>query len=153
MNVDHILSKAQTLGVRLWLAGDIVKMRGPANAIAAIKPDIAAHKPEILNYLRSAKPDMDAVPADCIGALRDPDGGVYLPWGPYLDQEQLKALQRALFEIVDEVAKLERWPDDVYDVIRQTIERQPISTLGPDTAYFRRRLYEARAVAAAVRLR
>lgn len=143
MNVDHILSKAQSLGVRLSLDGDIVKMRGPANAIAVIKPDIAAHKPEILDYLRAAERETYEVSPDCVGALRDPDGGLYLPWGPYLDTEQLMAIQRTLFEIVDELAKLEHWPDDVYDIIAQTIGRQPISTLKPDLVYFRQRLETA----------
>lgn len=145
MNIVHILSKAQSLGVRLWLAGDIVKMRGPADAIAAIKPDIAAHKPEVLTYLRSASNDLTPVPADCAGALRHPDGGLYLPWGPYVDQAQLKATQRELFDVVDELAKLEHWPDDYFDHVTHCIERQPISTLRPDLTYFQSRLMAARA--------
>ncbi|MFM0002743.1 hypothetical protein PQR57_17115 [Paraburkholderia dipogonis] len=149
MSIVHILSKAQSLGVRLWLAGDVVKMRGPANAIAAIKPDIAAHKPEVLTYLRAASDDLNSVPADCAGALRHPDGGLYLPWGPYVDHAQLKAMQRELFEVVDELAKLERWRDDDYDIIVQTIERQPVSTLRSDLAYFAERLRVVRAAAAA----
>ncbi|MFM0736543.1 hypothetical protein PQQ51_04740 [Paraburkholderia xenovorans] len=144
MSIVHILSKAQSLGVRLWLAGDIVKMRGPADAIAAIKPDIAAHKPEVLTYLRSASNDLPPVPADCAGALRHPDGGLFLPWGPYVDQAQLKATQRELFDVVDELAKLERWPDEYFDRVVYCIERQPISTLRPDLAHFRERLAAAR---------
>lgn len=145
MSIAHILSKAQSLGVRLSLAGDIVKMRGPANAIAAIKPDIAAHKPEVLSYLRAAANAPSHVPADCVGALRHPDGGLYLPWGPYVDHAQLKAMQRELFEVVDELAKLEHWPDDYFDHVTHCVERQPMSTLRPDLAQFRDRLAAARA--------
>ncbi|RAS35861.1 hypothetical protein [Paraburkholderia bryophila] len=149
MSIVHILSKAQSLGVRLWLAGDIVKMRGAADAIAAIKPDIAAHKSEVLTYLRAASNDLTPVPADCAGALRHLDGGLYLPWGPYVDQAQLRAMQRELFEVVDELAKLEGWKKDNYDHTMMCIERQPASTLRPDLAYFQSRLAAARADQAA----
>jgi TubC N-terminal docking domain len=80
MSVAQILSKAQTMGVRLRLDGDRVKIAGPASAVATIKPEIAAHKPEIVAHLCAAANDA----ADCTGALRSRDGGLYLPWGPCL---------------------------------------------------------------------
>jgi hypothetical protein len=86
-----------------------------------------------------------ALPPDCVGALRDPDGALYLPWGPYINREQLSAMQRELFEVVDELAKLERWPDADYDHVVMCVERQPISTLRPDLAHFTERLRVARA--------
>jgi hypothetical protein len=145
VNAIEIVSKAKAMGVRLILNGDGVKLRGPAEAIAAIKPELAAHKPEIIEHLRAAASDAENVPDDCIGALRDPDGGLYLPWGPYVDPDQVKAMQRELFDVVDELAKLEHWPDSDYDHVVTCIERQPISTLRPDLAYFTERLRVAQA--------
>jgi hypothetical protein len=80
---------------------------------------------------------------DCKGALKHPDGGLYLPWVPRITPEQLKQWQRELFEVVDELAKLEGWPDSDYDHVVMCIERQPISTLRPDLGYFRDRLEAA----------
>lgn len=83
----------------------------------------------------------------CDGALYA--DGPYLPWGPYTNREQLDAMQRELFAVVDELAKLECWPDGDYDHVVMCIERQPISTLRPDLAYFTDRLHAARTEAAA----
>jgi TubC N-terminal docking domain len=146
MSAAAIVSKAKALGIRLSLNGDQVKMRGPVDAIAAIKPEIAAHKPEVMAYLSQAANDADSLPADCVGALRDPEGGLYLPWVPHITPEQLKQWQRELFEAVDELARLEGWPDSDYDHVVMCIERQPISTLRPDLGYFRDRLEAARAM-------
>ncbi|HDR9101145.1 TPA: hypothetical protein QDB15_006002 [Burkholderia vietnamiensis] len=87
----------------------------------------------------------EPLPDDCKGALIDPESGApFLPWGPRLDPSQLEAMQRELFEVVDALAKLEGWPDDHYDHVVLCIERQPISTLRPDLAYFREQLRVAR---------
>ncbi|WP_069265323.1 hypothetical protein [Paraburkholderia nodosa] len=83
----------------------------------------------------------------CDGALYA--DGPYLPWGPYVNREQLDAMQRELFSVVDELAKLEGWPDEGYDHVVMCIERQPISTLRPDLAHFAERLRIARVEAAA----
>ncbi|OXJ00035.1 MULTISPECIES: TubC N-terminal docking domain-related protein [Burkholderia] len=144
MSIVAILSKARSLGIRLSVAGDVVKMKGPPDAIAAIKPEIAARKPEIMAYLLAATDGCQQIPADCIGALCSSDGGLYLPWMPALDPEQLQSMQRELFDVVDELAQLERWPDDDYDIVIGAIERQPPSTLRPDLAHFRERLRVAR---------
>ncbi|MDP9153943.1 MAG: hypothetical protein M3O74_06815 [Pseudomonadota bacterium] len=107
-------------------------------------------KPHVVQQLLpQMKANRDALLA-CVAAL---DGtlsadGPYLPWGPFLNPERLKQWQCDLFEVVDELAKLERWSDDHYDVVIEAIERQPISTLRPDLAYFRERLDKARAEAA-----
>ncbi|MEX3856410.1 hypothetical protein OKW33_003365 [Paraburkholderia atlantica] len=58
--------------------------------------------------------------------------GPFLPWRPSSAPEQLKQWQRELLAVVNELAKLENWADDAYDVIAQTIERQPASTLRSD---------------------
>ncbi|HDR9274894.1 TPA: hypothetical protein QDB24_002975 [Burkholderia vietnamiensis] len=89
-------------------------------------------------------------PEDCKGALIDPESGApFLPWGPRIDPCQLKAMQRELFEVVDALAKLEGWPERDYDHVVMCIERQPISTLRPDLAYFAERLRGARTESAA----
>jgi hypothetical protein len=107
-------------------------------------------KPHVVQQLLpQMKANRDAL-LSCVAAL---DGalladGPYLPWGPFLNPERLKQWQRDLFEAVDELAKLERWSDDHYDIVIEAIERQPISTLRPDLAHFRERLDKARAEAA-----
>ncbi|SAL16964.1 hypothetical protein AWB71_00682 [Caballeronia peredens] len=89
-----------------------------------------------------------------MGAAIDPESGApYLPWGPYLNADTLKQWQRDLFEVVEELARLEGWRDDHYDIVIEAIERQPISTLRPDLHYFRARLDKARAAAATGRQR
>jgi hypothetical protein len=92
---------------------------------------------------------MNEIPRDCKGALIARGGGPYLPWGEGITPETLKCWQRELFEVVDELARLERWPDDLSDHIVYCVERQPLSTLRPDLAHFRRRLTEAKAEVAA----
>jgi hypothetical protein len=72
----------------------------------------------------------------------------YLPWGPYLAPEDLARWQRDVLDVIANLAGLEGWADETYDLIAQAIERQPISTLRPDLAYFRQRLDDARAAAA-----
>lgn len=144
MNAIAIVNKAKAMGIRLSSNGDKVKLRGPADAIAVIKPEVAAHKSEILAYLRASEVEGEETPTDCVGALREPGAGLYLPWMPALDLEQLQSMQRELFNVVDELARLERWPDDDYDIVVGAIERQPPSTLRPDLAHFRERLRVAR---------
>jgi hypothetical protein len=92
---------------------------------------------------------MNKIPKDCKGALIARVGGPYLPWGEEVTPETLKCWRCELFEVVDELAKLERWPDDLFDHIAYCVERQPLSTLRPDLAHFRRRLTEAKAEVAA----
>lgn len=96
--------------------------------------------------LPAIKTNRDALFA-CVAAL---DGalyadGPYLPWGPLLNPDRLQQWQRELFEVVDELARLERWRDDDFDIVIGAIERQPVSTLRPDLAHFRERLDKARA--------
>ncbi|WP_200873196.1 hypothetical protein [Burkholderia sp. A1] len=93
------------------------------------------------------------LPDDCKGALIDPQSNApYLPWGAPVSPDQLAAMQHELFEVVDELAKLERWSDDAYDLVIGAIERQPISTLRPDLAHFRERLRAAQVEIRSLRL-
>ncbi len=99
--------------------------------------------------LSTMKENRDAL-IDCVLSL---DGalfadGPFLPWGPYMNANLLKQWQRELFEAVDELARLEGWPDDHFDLLVGAIDRQPVSTLRPDLAHFRARLDKARAAAA-----
>ena len=145
MSIAQLLSKAREMGVTLRLDGDTVMVGGPKAAREEIKPELAAHKPQIIAHLRTAANDVAPGSNECAGALRDADSGApFLPWGPYINRDQLDAMQRELFAMVDELSKLERWPDDDYDHVVMCIERQPISTLLPDLAYFARRLLGAR---------
>jgi len=96
--------------------------------------------------LPSMKQNRDALLA-CVVAM---DGalfsdGPYLPWGPFLSPDRLKEWQRELFDVVDELARLEGWHADDFDLVVGAIERQPMSTLRPDLTYFRRRLAAVRA--------
>lgn len=144
MNVAQILSKARTMGVRLRIDGDRVKIAGPALAVASIKPEIAAHKPEIMAYLRAATDDA----ADCHGGLHSRDGGVYLPWGPYLSPDDVREMRGELAAKIKQLADLERWPQsDLNEVLTRGI-RGPLADLLPNIAHFNERLMAARAVAA-----
>ncbi|WP_321808073.1 hypothetical protein [Burkholderia sp. BCC1993] len=144
MNIQSLICDAEAAGVRVYLRDGTVKLRGSDEAMDAIRAKLAPHKAEILAYLQTANRPSEQLPDDCVGALQSGDGGMYLPWGPYIDPHQLSAMQRELFEVVDALAKLEHWPDDDYDLVIGAIERQPISTLRPDLAYFRERLHVAR---------
>ncbi|MGF6792400.1 hypothetical protein [Paraburkholderia sp. 35.1] len=53
MSVAEILCRARELGVRLRVEGDRVKMKGPPEALAELKPEIAAEKEEVMSFLRA----------------------------------------------------------------------------------------------------
>lgn len=145
MSVGQILSKAQAMGVRLSLNGDTVKLRGPANAIATIKPELAAHKPEIVAHLRH----VTTVPADCLGALRDPDGGLYLPWGGHLSPNDACRMSGELIDMIETLADMENWPPELRDDVRTRALRGPLADLLPNYSHFRERLDAARAAGSA----
>lgn len=152
MSVAQILSKAETLGVRVSLDGDSVKLRGPSRAIAAIKPELAAQKSAIVEHLRGAKIDDSAnIPADCIGALRDPSGGLYLPWAPRLSADDVRRLRSELLAVTKTLADIEHWTIELRDAVLERAIRGPLADLPPNIAYFRGRLEAARAEAAALR--
>ncbi|KAA1015120.1 hypothetical protein FVF58_04150 [Paraburkholderia panacisoli] len=136
MNAGQILSKAQTMGVRLSLNGDVVKMKGPASAIATIKPEIAAHKSAIVAHLQAAA----GVPADSIGALIDPNGGVYLPWGPYLSADDVQRMRTELLAMIEQLAALEGWPHKIFDDVMERAVRGPLSDLLPNLSHFHDRI-------------
>ncbi|WP_233831777.1 hypothetical protein [Paraburkholderia sp. ZP32-5] len=137
MSAVEIVSKAKAMGVRLLLNGDGIKMRGPADAIATIKPVLAAHKPEVIAYLRTV--EHEAAPADCSGALLAPDGGLYLPWGPYLSPDDVRRMRAELAELIEDLADSEGWPADHRNDVLSRAMRGPLADLLPNLAYFRER--------------
>lgn len=149
MSALEIINKARSLGVRLRLDGDMVKMKGPAGAVAAIKPEVAAHKPELVAYLRDAATDARPPPDDCVGALHDPDGGLYLPWGPSFTADNVRVMRAELVWIIEHLAELEAWPDEHREDVLSRAIRGPLSDLLPNIAYFKQRLTEVTAEAAA----
>ncbi|HDR9061071.1 hypothetical protein [Burkholderia vietnamiensis] len=149
MSIVAILDKAKSLGVQLRVVGDIVKMKGPADAVATIKPEIAAHKAEIMVFLLSGANAPDNIPADCVGALRSRDGALYLPWGLRIPAEKVDRMHNELIAMIEELADIESWPaGDRDDVLTRAI-RGPLADLLPNRAYFSERLTEARAKKAA----
>jgi hypothetical protein len=129
MSISQIFSKAQSLGVRLRVEGDLVKMKGPAAAIAAIKPEIAAHKAEVMAYLR--------------------DVAEFWPWAPYLGASDVERFRTELVGIIETLADMERWPLERRDDVLARATRAPLADLLPNTHHFNERLQAARAEAEA----
>lgn len=133
-SVAQILSRADALGVRLFLRGDAVRMVGPESARDVIRPEVVAHKPEIVAHLRRAANDA----ADVAG-LPVADGP-FIPWMPPATPEAVRAWQAELDAAVVELAALERWPDETREQVLYRVERQPLSTLLPDLHWFREQI-------------
>ncbi|QVN10285.1 hypothetical protein [Burkholderia sp. LAS2] len=148
-SVAQILGKAESLGVRLRLDGEIVRMNGPKDARDAIRADVIAHKPEIVAHLRAAADDAEPIPADCVGALHDPDGGLYLPWGPRLSAQDVDQLRAEVINLIEQLAHVEGWASARRDDVLTRAIRGPLADLLPNLAYFRERLDAAYAEAAA----
>ena len=51
MSAADIVERAAALGVSLSIEGERIGIEGPARAVATIKPELAAHKPEVMAYL------------------------------------------------------------------------------------------------------
>ncbi|MGI0505473.1 hypothetical protein ABY44_20640 [Burkholderia sp. ZZQ-2] len=148
-SVAQILGKAESLGVRLRLDGEIVRMNGPKDARDAIRADVIAHKPEIVAHLRAVADDTEPILADCDGALRDPDGGLYLPWGPCLSAGDVHRMRAELIAMVEALSELECWASAHREDVLTRVIRGPLADLLPNIAYFRERLEAAHAEAAA----
>jgi hypothetical protein len=140
MNALDLWHECRRRSITLSLNGDRLHYAGSPAAVDPMLATMKAHRDALLA---------------CVIAL---DGalladGPYLPWGACLTPDRLKAWQRELFEVVDELARLEGWHDDDYDLVIGAIDRQPISTLRPDLHHFKERLDKARAAAATGRQR
>ncbi|CAJ0776286.1 hypothetical protein R77555_00173 [Ralstonia mannitolilytica] len=140
MSVASLLSKARAMGVRLILNGDGVKLRGPADSIAALKPELAAHKAEIVEYLRRTA-------SEAMQMLGYPvQDGPFTPYCVPMTPERIDGLLTDLRTTIGKVADLERWPDDHRVRLLGLVLRQPISTIADDLAHFRERLSALEAV-------
>jgi hypothetical protein len=129
MSAAEIVRKATALGVRLRVDGDLVKMKGPTAAIAAIKPEIAAHKAEVMAYLS--------------------DVAEFWPWAPYLGAADVERFRTELVGIIETLADMERWPAEHRGDVLARAVRGPLADLLPNLAHFRERLATALAEAAA----
>lgn len=140
MSVASLLSKARAMGVRLILNGDGVKLRGPAESIAAIKPELAAHKAEIVEYLRSTA-------SEALQMLGYPtEDGPFTPYCVPMTPGRVAGLLADLRGVIGKVADLEGWADERQVHLLDLVARQPISTLADDLTYFRERLSAIEAV-------
>jgi len=127
----EIWTECRRSGITLAVDGNRLTWRGPKDVADRLLPVMRANR----EALRECTRELDGLPVE---------DGPFLPWGPYVAPCLLESMQRELFEVVDELAKIERWRDDDYDLVIGAIERQPISTIRPDLAYFRERLLAVR---------
>ncbi|WP_233862868.1 TubC N-terminal docking domain-related protein [Paraburkholderia adhaesiva] len=149
-NVAQILSKAESLGVRLSLLdSDRVHMAGPKEARDALRGDVIAHKPEIIAYLRETANDPAHASDDCTGALGSDDGALCLPWGPRIDTESVNQMRAELVGMIETLADLEGWPHDLLNDVVTRAMRGPLADLLPNLHHFRERLDTARTEAQA----
>ncbi|QIF08211.1 hypothetical protein [Ralstonia mannitolilytica] len=140
MSVASLLSKARAMGVRLILNGDGVKLRGPAESIAAIKPELAAHKAEIVEYLRGTA-------SEALHLLGYPtQDGPFTPYCVPMTPGRVAGLLADLRATIHKVADREGWADERRADLLSLVARQPVSTLADDLTYFRERLSAIEAV-------
>ncbi|WP_169740142.1 TubC N-terminal docking domain-related protein [Paraburkholderia acidipaludis] len=166
MSAADIVERAAALGVLLWVEGERISIEGPTRGVASIKPELAARKPEVIAYLLEQEKNADApcggnlpagqaandppaAPDDCAGALTDPDGGPYLPWGPYLAEDNVRRLRAELFAMVDELARAEGWTRERHADTMERAVNGPLSDLLPNIEYFNAKVIERRAEAEA----
>ncbi|WP_341312603.1 hypothetical protein WN982_14160 [Paraburkholderia sp. IMGN_8] len=91
---------------------------------------------------REATHDPQAEPDDCAGALIDPDGGPYLPWGPYLAADNVRRLRAELFAMIDELAQAEGWTPERYSDTMGRARNGPVADLLDNIEYFNAKLIE-----------
>jgi hypothetical protein len=134
VNALDLWFQCRARSISLSLNGDRLHYDGDPAAVEMMLPAMKANRDALRECVIS-----------CNGSLFE--DGPFLPWGPYLNAGTLRQWQRDLFAVVAELAKLEGWRDDHYDIVVGAIERQPISTLRPDLHHFSERLDKARAAA------
>lgn len=136
MNAARILSKATSLGVSLRLDGNLVRIRGPRDARDSIRADVAAHKPEVLAYLRRA---MEEVAYLSSYPVAD-GGGSFMPWCAPMSPERVASVLTELRTIISKVADMEHWADEQRAQVLCLVARQPIASLSDDLEHFRMHL-------------
>jgi hypothetical protein len=95
--------------------------------------------------------DPESIPADCVGALLHPDGGLYLPWGPRQSSDEVRQIRGELVAIIEELCSLECWPEQHRDDVLTRATRGPLADMMPNLCYFAERLEAAQAASAALR--
>lgn len=142
MKAAQIVSKAASLGVSLRLDGDMVRIRGPKYARDTILADVAAHKPEIVVYLRHTGSEAPKLPGYPVAE----NGGPFTPYCLPMTVERVTGLLADLGATIGNLAELEGWTDGQRARILGLISRQPVSTLADDLEYFMNLVHAARAV-------
>ncbi|CAN7470929.1 hypothetical protein [Paraburkholderia hospita] len=95
--------------------------------------------------IRDAANDPASIPADCIGALQSADGGLYLPWGPYLAPDDVSRMRAELVAMIETLVDMEQWDAGRRDDVLTRAIRGPLADLLPNIAHFNERLTAARA--------
>ncbi len=74
MKVGDFLAYLKGLDIKLWLEGEKLRFQAPKGVMTPeIKEEIAAKKPEILDFLRAAKIPTNTVDLEIIPVSRDQD--------------------------------------------------------------------------------
>lgn len=133
MNIQSLIREAQTAGVRVYLRGGKVKLRGSNEAMEAVRPKLEPYRAELLAYLLNA----------------ERQAGEFWPWAPYLGATDMHRLRAELVDMIEELAGLECWPEAYSDDVLSRAIRGPLSDLMPNLHHFAGRLEAARAEAAA----
>lgn len=146
MSAAQILSRARAAHVSLWVEGERLRFRGPRDTVDELKPELAAHKPEIVEYLRRAAND-----AAMLSHYPVADGP-YTPYVVPMSPERVARLLADLRTTIGRVADIEGWTDDYRADLMGLVVRQPVSTLADDLAYFREHLISIEAVTRAAEI-
>ena len=143
MNASEIVIRAKASGIHLWVDGPRLKYQGPTAAVDEIRPVLAAHKSEIVDYLQR-------VANEAADLARYPVAdGPYTPYAVPMSLERVAGLLADLRATIGSVADIEGWTDERRAHLLGLVARHPISTLADDLAYFRERLSAIEAVARA----
>lgn len=139
MNASEIVIRAKASGIHLWVDGPRLKYQGPTAAVDEIRPVLAAHKSEIVDYLQR-------VANEAADLARYPVAdGPYTPYAVPMSPERVASLLADLRTTIGKVADIEGWTDERRTHLLGLVARQPVSTLADDLAYFRERLAELEA--------
>ncbi|WP_233864003.1 hypothetical protein [Paraburkholderia adhaesiva] len=114
-------------------------------------PVLKNTSPDVAEAVEAAN-DPQAEPDNCAGALIDPDGGPYLPWGPYLEADNVRRLRAELFAMIDALARAEAWTPARYADTMDRAANGPLADLLPNIDHFHAKLTERRAEAEAAAL-
>ncbi|MFP6558343.1 DUF3987 domain-containing protein [Paraburkholderia sp. B3] len=136
------------------------RLSGPVSLFVVVIADSGERKTTCDSFFMRAIRDYEREQAEaandpratsdkCAGAMIDPDGGPYLPWGPYLAEDNVRRLRAELFAMVDELARAEGWTRERHAETLGRAANGPLSDLLPNIAYFHAKVIECRAEAEA----